>query len=201
MPSQTTSVDKSSPLYPVIMPVPLASQQLTGREKVRALSQQARKALFFSCKKSGWPIIHLKKDPNGAPIPENGYYWSLSHKSRFVAAVVAPYPIGIDIERLQPSSKALRNRIASTEEWQLEHKIDSDLLFFRFWTAKEAVLKAAGVGMSGLSNCRIIKILDDSRMCLTYQNTTFMVTHIQFDGHLATVIIDNRPICWTHLLN
>jgi 4'-phosphopantetheinyl transferase len=200
MSSQRTSAAKSSPIYPVIMPVPLAMQQLAGREKVKALSQQARKALFFSCKKSGWPILHLKKDPNGVPIPENGYYWSLSHKSRFVAAVVAPYPIGIDIERLQPSSKALRNRIASTKEWQLEPEIDPDLLFFRFWTAKEAVLKAVGVGMSGLSNCRIIKILGDSKMRLTYQYTTFMVSQIQFNGHLATVIIDNRPICWTHLL-
>ena len=199
MPSPTASADKSSPIYPVIMPVPFSLQQLTGREKVKTLSRLARKALVFSCKKSGWPITHLKKDPNGAPIPENGYYWSLSHKSGFVAAVVAPYPIGIDIERLRPSSKALRNRIASTKEWQLGPKIDPDLLFFRFWTAKEAVLKAVGVGMRGLSNCRIIRILDNSKMCLTYRYTTFMVTHIQFNGHLATVIIDNRPICWTHL--
>lgn len=192
--------NKLAPLYPVIMEVPKDLQQLTGRAKVTTLSRLAREALSISCQKGEWPITDLKKDEKGAPLSERGHYWSLSHKSQFVAGVAAPYPIGVDIEKLRSCSKTLKRRIANQEEWQLGSEIEPDLLFFRFWTAKEAVLKAVGVGMGGLFHCRITKIYDEHRLCLTYKNTTFRVAQIQFRGHLAAVITDNRPICWTHLL-
>lgn len=186
-------------LYPTILAVPETSQQLTGRAKSKMLSRLAREALFASCQRSGWPIVKLDKDQNGAPLSENGYHWSLSHKSKFVAAVVAPYPIGIDIEKIRPFSDALQRRIASTAEWRLGSKIEPDLLFYRFWTAKEAVLKAVGVGLSGLAHCRVTMIVDNYRLCLTYDTTPFMVSQVQLCNHVAAVISDDCPIFWTHL--
>jgi 4'-phosphopantetheinyl transferase len=196
----TLSSNKFAPLYPVIMEVPKNLQRLTGRAKVATLSRLAREALSVSCQKGAWPITDFKKDKKGAPLSQNGHYWSLSHKSQFVAGVAAPYPIGIDIEKVRPCSKPLKHRIANQKEWELGLEIEPDLLFFRFWTAKEAVLKAVGVGINGLSHCRIMKIDDEYRLRLAYRNSIFMVTQIKFRGHLAAVITDNRPIYWTHLL-
>ncbi|MGD9210136.1 MAG: 4'-phosphopantetheinyl transferase superfamily protein [Desulfobacteraceae bacterium] len=163
------------------------------------LSRLARKALAVSCEKSGCSIVELNKDQKGAPLPENGYYWSLSHKSQFTAGVVAPYPVGIDIEIIRPCSESLKKRVASKTEWKLASNLNQDLTFFRFWTAKEAVLKAVGVGMTGLSLCRVTKIVDKYRLCLTYDGTPFMVTQIQFCSHIAAVVSDECPIYWTHL--
>ena len=89
----------------------------------------------------------LEKDKNGAPLPSKGTYWSLTHKSANVAAVVAPRPVGIDIEVLRPCNPNLYQRIASAEEWDLAATV-SDKNFFRYWTAKEAVLKAVGKGLT-----------------------------------------------------
>lgn len=195
----TSFADKSSPLYPVILEVPQHLRQLSGRAKVEALSRVAREALAISCRKSGRPVIHAEKDEKGAPLPEDDCYWSLSHKSRFVAAVAAPYPIGIDIEELRPVTAPLKQRIASEKEWRLGGGSESEFLFFRYWTAKEAVLKAAGIGMPGLSRCRITEIVDAHRLFLAFDNRSFMVTQTLHCGHLAAIVADDRPICWTHL--
>lgn len=198
-PFDTTSDSHSAPIYPVILKVPEAIQPLSGHAKVDALQRLAREALAFSGRKSGWPVFRLKKDGKGAPIPENGIYWSLSHKSRFVAAVTAPYPVGIDIEKIRPVNEALKHRIASRKEWRLDSGTESNFLFFRFWTAKEAVLKAVGVGLTGLSKCRATEIIDEQRLCLTYGKTVFRVAQSRYMDHLVAVIIDHRPIYWTYL--
>lgn len=188
------------PIYPVVIKMPDLLKDLTGRARVNFLSQAARRALAISGRKSGRPIKDLKKDAKGAPIAENGIYWSLSHKSRYVAAVTAPCPVGIDIETYRTFDSALKCRIASQQEWRLGTFIEPNLLFLRFWTAKEAVLKAMGVGMAGLSKCRVTAIPDAQQLCLTYGTTPFRVIQKQFNDHLAAVTIDHHPIFWTHLL-
>ena len=65
-------------------------------------------------------------------------YWSLSHKSRYVAAVVGPTPVGIDLEEIVPRSEGLHDHVAREEEWALADR--SWETFFRYWTAKEAVM-------------------------------------------------------------
>ncbi len=196
--SEDTKFD-INPLYPVILAVPPTLQKLTGRAKVHGLSILAREALSISCRKSQRPLNLLKKDSRGAPLPENENHWSVSHKSRCVAAVVAPYPIGIDIEEMKPYPQPIKDRVASQDEWQLGSRIQSDLLFLRFWTAKEAVLKAVGVGISGLSRCRVTQIIDKNRLRLIYEQTPYTVAQTVYHDHLTAVIVDNRSIFWTHL--
>ncbi len=60
----------------------------------------------------------LQKDENDVPCPFDGHYWSLTHKSKYVAAVVGKDKIGIDIEEIKPRSKAIFSLVASDEEWE-----------------------------------------------------------------------------------
>ena len=49
------------------------------------------------------------------------------------------------------------------------------------------MLKAVGKGMVGLSRCRVVAIIDDTRMTLTYDETRWPVVHCWFDGHVAAL--------------
>src|SRR5436853_1190860 len=129
-------------LHPVILPIPEADRRLRGPARVLAQSRVAREALARSCQESGVRLGPLVVNARGAPVPFNNSFWSLSHKSKFVAAVVGPTPIGIDIEELRPRNEALLDYVADPSEWALAER--NWETFFRYWTAKEAVLKTAG---------------------------------------------------------
>jgi len=129
----------------------------------------------------------LMKSPEGAPLPVGEYFWSLAHKTEYVAGVVADFPIGMDVERIRPCAPGLYRMAADEAEWKLGDAA-SDLLFFRYWTAKEAVLKSVGIGLRGLSRCRIIQIVDDHHLRLSYQHHAFDVEHFYFNGHIAAIL-------------
>lgn len=187
-------------LHPVILAVPESNRTLDRREKVKALGRQARRALELSARFSAVPLDMetLRKSDLGAPIPQGSIYWSLSHKEFFVAAVTAPHPVGIDIEMIKPIKDALYGRIADEQEWT--QAVDKNpVAFFRFWTAKEAVLKAIGKGMTGLDHCRVIQIRDDHQIDLTFKERPWSVIHHWIDErHLAAVTTSGEPISWHH---
>jgi 4'-phosphopantetheinyl transferase len=182
-------------IYPVILAVSGDARSLEAKERIAMLSRCAREALAVSAGKSGVKLGQLLKTSEGVPLPFQGWHWSLTHKPAYVGAVVASKPIGIDIERVKGVSEGLIRRIADSAEWRLSASGPEDD-FFRFWTAKEAVLKAVGVGVKGLSNCRVRRI-DHSRMLLAYREKSFAVAHFQFDGHIAAVVTDGFRVEWT----
>ena len=184
-------------IYPVILAVPDKEQQLKGREKVSFLSKHARKALEISAKKSRIQLTCLKKDEKGVPLPFNGHYWSLTHKSKYVAAVIAPAPIGIDVEKIRSCSKALFRKTARDSEWELSDT-DPFVLFYRFWTSKESVLKASGTGIRDLSKCRITQIIDDNHLVIDYRNQEWLLEHFYFDKHIASIVKNDFHVEWTN---
>jgi 4'-phosphopantetheinyl transferase len=184
-------------IYPVILAVPDKEQQLKGREKVSFLSKHARKALEISAQKSRIQLTYLKKDEKGVPLPFNGHYWSLTHKSKYVAAVIASTPIGIDIEKIRSCSKALFRKTARDSEWKLSDT-DPFILFYRYWTSKESVLKASGTGIRDLSKCRIIQIIDDNHLVIDYRNQEWLLEHFYFDEHIASIVKNDFHVEWTN---
>lgn len=184
-------------LYPVILSVPESHRRLHGRDKVKALSRLARSALMESCAKSGLGLETLPKNENGVPLPVDGVHWSLTHKSDVVGGVAARLPVGMDLETIRPVNDGLFAKVAGLDEWQLADGMDRQAAFFRFWTAKEAVLKALGKGIAGLSLCRVVEIVDDARMILTYDKIHWLVGHVWFDGHVAAVTPHDFTVSWT----
>ena len=188
-------------IYPVILAVPDAVKKLKPKERVQFLRQHARRAVEISAEKSRIPLGELAQDERNAPLPFNGNFWSITHKPQYVGAVVAPSPIGIDIERIDERPESLFKKTASAAEWGLADKTATT--FFRYWTAKEAVLKAAGIGLKDLAKCRIIRILNDHHLDLDYGGQKWKVEHRFFNGHIASVIKNGFEIDWTirqHLL-
>ena len=185
-------------IYPVIMKISKwRYDSLTRKQRVGFLSDRARMALRISADKLGFGLdtAFLKKDENSAPLPVNGFFWSLTHKPDFVGAVMSPWKIGIDIEKIKPCSEKLYEKIADYKEWSVCAQ-EKNRVFFRFWTAKEAVLKKNGVGISHLGKCKIVRIDDDFHLTAEFNKNMVMVEHFYFNGHIASVTKDKHEIEW-----
>jgi 4'-phosphopantetheinyl transferase len=183
-------------IYPVILLVPPDARELTPRRRAQFLSRHAREALRISAERMHVELGPLEKDPRGAPLPFSGHFWSLTHKPDYVAGVVAPAVVGIDLEKIRSCSAALFRKTASEEEWALMPGGDREQAFFRYWTAKEAVLKTGGEGIKDLSRCRITRIAGDSRLFLDYAGCTWPVDQFYFDGHVASVANGGCRVKW-----
>lgn len=184
-------------LFPVVMPAIKVGHKSLGKEKVAHLSRIAREALKLSAQKSRVRLGELTKDEKGAPCPVAGNYWSLSHKPKYVAAVVSKYKVGIDIEEMKPRTESLFSYVASDEEWALKEKSWDTL--FRYWTAKEATLKVIGIGISGLKTCRIISVPDENHISLDYKGQVFLVEQLRYKNHIVSVLKDDNQIEWVIL--
>lgn len=184
-------------LYPVISIIAEQNcEKLSGREKVAFLQKMARKALAYSAQQSGVTLGPLIKDERGAPLPSNGIYWSLSHKSHCVAAVVNREKIGIDVEEIRPrNSRQLFNHLASPEEWQLCSEPTWEF-FYRYWTAKEAAVKVTGAGIKDLKKCRVTTILDDRHLILDYDHQLWTIEHYWFRNHIISITAGSKSVNW-----
>ncbi|PIP39142.1 MAG: hypothetical protein COX19_08685 [Desulfobacterales bacterium CG23_combo_of_CG06-09_8_20_14_all_51_8] len=182
-------------IFPVILKVPDEKKALTGRASVAFLRQYARRAVLLSAEKSGMDIKELQNDASGAPIPAGGVFWSLSHKPGYVAGVTATSPIGIDVERIRPVSKAMFNKILDDREQKLAGA-NSPEFFFRCWTAKEAVLKVTGVGLRGLSRCKILRFSEPATVTVSYDEHPWEIEQAVYDDHIISVVTQGQVVCW-----
>jgi 4'-phosphopantetheinyl transferase len=191
------SAFRNHTLFPVILPVPPEVSDFKPRDRVVFLSRHARRALRISAEKSGVRLDETVKDDNGVPQPFDGVHWSISHKTRYVCGVAAPLPIGIDIERVRNFSEGLYQKTATDEEWALaDMETDSVMAFFRYWTAKEAVLKATGIGIKDLLKCRVDRIFDDRHLQIQYDGREWLIEHFFFNDHAAAIVKSAFQIQW-----
>lgn len=186
-------------LHPVILAVPATINDLKPKERVRFLSQHARRALALSAEKSRITLGELVQDERNAPLPFNGTFWSITHKTEYVGGVVAPAPIGIDIEKIFTRASSLYRKTASDAEWALSDK--SVTTFFRYWTSKEAVIKATGTGLKDLLKCRVTRVSDGNHLEIEYETQKWRIAHTYFEDHIASIVQNDFNINWTILPN
>lgn len=191
------SAFRTRTIYPVILPVPDEVAEFIPRERVKFLSRHARLALKISAQKSKLPLGDLKQDENGAPLPCNGIYWSITHKTLYVGGLAAPTPIGIDIERIRDCSPGLFAKTAGDREWSLADEVKPSLnTFFRYWTAKEAMVKTSGTGLKDLLKCRVTRVIDDRHLMIRYSDREWLIEHFYFDRHIAAIVQNEYQVEW-----
>lgn len=119
------------------------------------------------------------RDQNGrpfiSPMPVPGLHFSLSHTKDFlVIAVSRLADIGVDIERVNPKldvmdlAKGIFSRVENTELESMKSE-EQRLRFFEYWTLKEALSKAKGIGLS--------MPLDRFSIVITNNESIQVVTH------------------------
>lgn len=108
---------------------------LRGRSAIRQL-------LFIETSEKNWEIsVHQ----NGKPYIHNGPHISLSHSGDIVAcAMCEEAPIGIDVEHWKPRDFNAIAAFSFNAEQQEEVRQNGIEAFYKYWTAKEAIVKING---------------------------------------------------------
>ena len=110
----------------------------TAREGERALAWGLlRLALVRELGIEALP--ELAREPGGKPYfhARPDLQFNLSHSRGGAVCALHDMPVGVDIEKLRPAPRRLAQGMG-----------DED--FFRLWTAKEATVKRAGLGVAAL---------------------------------------------------
>ncbi|MHA1853690.1 MAG: SDR family NAD(P)-dependent oxidoreductase [Candidatus Heimdallarchaeaceae archaeon] len=141
----------------------LRSSEKTRMEKISNSKRQieylsgvlAAKTLYITRQEENlsYKDIEVRRTRKGQPYlyhpkqqKKDASYLSISHSGKFAVAVIAPEPIGVDIEQIQQRSEAFYNDAFTVEE---KMKIGHDHTKATvYWTIKEAVTKALGVGLN-----------------------------------------------------
>ena len=112
-------------------------------------------------------ILELHTHPGGKPFLINlpDLHFSLSHTGSEVALVFSRSPVGFDMEKSDRRTDflALAKRFFTAAELAgiVATGMDSGSSFLELWTAKEAILKLEGTGISGgLDRARILSELE-----------------------------------------
>ncbi len=98
----------------------------------------------FCCGVNGKP--ELSPGGSGPPLSFN-----LSHSGDFAAIAIGAEPVGVDIESWNddlPVADLADHAFRPEESAAIRSCAEPRLLFYQLWTAKEAVMKCTGLGMS-----------------------------------------------------
>ena len=127
------------------------------------VSRGLRREMFSSC--SGIPAADLQftADGEGKPRVSNadGWDFNLSHAGDYVAVVVGRGRVGIDLEQHREvrEMSSIVERYFHPDEaraWRQAEESQRAEAFFLFWSAREAAMKCAGLGLAkGLSLTRV----------------------------------------------
>jgi 4'-phosphopantetheinyl transferase len=100
------------------------------------------------------PHLCFDSNSNGKPVLLGmpNLHFNLSHSRNYAVVAIAHRPVGIDLEFIKGNCmrQAVVEQLMSTSEWSQLLKLPAKARFtalFRCWTRKEAVLKAAGLGL------------------------------------------------------
>ncbi len=181
-------------LQPVLVPIP-AIDATRSAPQTRRQQECARKALQRCAELCHAPATGWTKNELEVPQPNEGFYWSISHKRKWATAVIAEGPVGIDIEAIIPRTRRLHDHLAGDREWELMSD-RSWHSFFRMWTAKEACLKANGVGIAHLLECRLQSIIDDQHVVLEYEDRFWPIEQFYHDDHVVAVTAEPDTVRW-----
>lgn len=99
----------------------------------------------------GLPLPEIAHDSHGKPFfpQRQEICFNLSHCRGLTVCGISAFPLGVDCESIRSLREGvLRRSFAPEEVLAVMESPQPDETFFRFWTLKEAFVKALGVGIS-----------------------------------------------------
>lgn len=162
---------------------------------MQGIAEEAGLELFWSCRVCG-------VDGHGRPhVRRQPYDISATWTGRWGLVALADCRVGIDAEPWQPAPDPVTSALSSAEVALLATRPESERSrgFLQLWTAKEAVAKADGRGLTlPLNQLDVATAVTDGQASVAFEGTTWHVTlldHAFPDGEAATVAVaTNRRI-------
>ncbi len=117
--------------------------------------------------------------PHGRPAFMDSDWpdFSISHSGEWLWLAIGHHSLGLDVEQHRPRrnlAKLMAHVLSDLELHWMATQEDELSAFYRLWTLREAVLKASGRGLAGLSRLRL-----DPEVCL-------IATDEVAPGHIVT---------------
>ena len=128
--------------------------------KSRREKETGRRLLYFVLTR----VLHRRPEKIRLYANEHGkpylcmdvpLFFNISHSGAFVVCAFSDTEVGVDIERIGKERPAVAERFFHPEEAACLSAASGRKraeLFFRYWSAKESVLKYTGTGLSGSLN-------------------------------------------------
>lgn len=107
--------------------------------------------------------ISIVKNKNGKPyLSDSKLNYSISHKNKYIIAIVSNEEIGIDMEIIND-----KNRLKIADKYFFKQEIDyinlastifeKNVRFLELWTKKEAYIKRYGLNLSYINRINSLK--------------------------------------------
>ena len=125
-------------------PVPAGKKALEHETAYRLLAYAVQEVY-------GLPLPEIACDSRGKPFfpQRQEICFNLSHCRGLAVCGISAFPLGVDCESIRSLREGvLRRSFAPEEVLAVMESPQPDETFFRFWTLKEAFVKALGVGIS-----------------------------------------------------
>jgi 4'-phosphopantetheinyl transferase len=150
-----------------------ATRFIRQQDRVRfVLAHGGLRAVLSRYLGIGPDVVAMNRSEAGKPFltgeldgqPAITFNMSHAHGCALIA-VSKGQEIGVDLERVRPDVEVaiLSQRYFALSEHATIMQLTQEqraARFFRYWVAKEAVLKAQGMGLRGLSQCEVVMSMD-----------------------------------------
>lgn len=156
---------------------------------------------YLLAKKQGMALeeVEVYSNPYGKLFVKNSsLQFNLSHSGNMILYGFDGCALGVDIEELVPVFPETAKLFMSDAEYkyflnQLEESLRKEF-FYKVWTAKESLLKAAGTGITSQITQIHLPINSDI-MEINYQNSCYFFHHGKLDAdYMYSVCIRNQDI-------
>lgn len=113
-------------------------------------------------------IIQFRKTNNKKPyitFPVTSLKFNISHSQEKILVAVGTDEMGVDIEKIKPGFEFkdfIKSYFSSKEQNAILNSSNANETFYKFWTRKEAVLKATGIGI--IDNLKEIEICETENL-------------------------------------
>ncbi|MEH1931854.1 MAG: 4'-phosphopantetheinyl transferase HetI [Nostoc sp.] len=153
----------------------------------------------FNYQHRGKPVLADK-------FADTGLAFNLSHSQGLgLCAVNCTRQIGVDLEYIRPMSdlEALAKRFFLPREYEMLRSLSPNQqqeIFFRYWTCKEAYLKATGDGLSQLEQIEVsLTPTEPAKLQITEDWSLFEL--VPANNYVAAVAVENfgwHLKCWQY---
>ncbi|MEH2331393.1 4'-phosphopantetheinyl transferase HetI [Nostoc sp.] len=155
--------------------------------------------------------VEFNYQQRGKPVladrfADSGLAFNLSHSQGLgLCAVNCTCQIGVDLEYIRPMSdlEALAKRFFLAREYEMLRSLSHNQqqeVFFRYWTCKEAYLKATGDGLSQLEQIEVsLTLTESAKLQITEDWSLFEL--VPANNYVAAVAVENFGWilkCWQY---
>jgi 4'-phosphopantetheinyl transferase len=136
-----------------------------------------------------------KRDVSNKPVIDNWNAFNISHASNLVVfAYTTGQSIGIDIEKRKDLEyNEIIENFHAEEQQLIRSAADPKTCFYKTWVKKEALLKAAGIGIvNGLSDFSCVEDLVNYRKQTWYLKEVHV--HSEYECYLCSLNISEQVI-------